>query len=312
MWRVFLVAAACALAVPCAFSQDAKKQSDKKQDTKKTEAKQPPPPGKLTVAWHGQSFFDVTSTKGTVFVFDPHAISEYGRIEGIKPDVIMISHNHNDHTQVGIFENAAEKGDKAPKIIRGLKPGDDGRETWNIVDEKINDLHIMTVAAYHDEFQGMKHGKTVLFIVDVDGWRIVHLGDLGHKLSKAQLKALGQVDVLMVPCGGIYGLNGNEARDVVNQIKPKEFILPMHIGNRRYDELLPVDEFIDDNPIKCAVIRNDVLVYSKSPATNVSWLREMERTPYDNTLVLERDPARKGPVIVNLHYWPQADRKKKK
>src|SRR5262249_27963263 len=116
MWRALLVAATCTLAVPCAFSQDAKKQDDKKQDDKKRdgtklEAQQPPPPGKLTVAWHGQSFFDVTSTKGTVFVFDPHAISEYGRIEGIRPDVIMISHNHNDHTQIGIFENVAEKGD---------------------------------------------------------------------------------------------------------------------------------------------------------------------------------------------------------
>src|SRR5882724_9154875 len=160
MWRVLPVATACLLAAPWAFSQDAKK----------PDPKQPPPPrGKLTVSWHGQSFFSVTSSKGTVFVFDPHAIPEYGRIEGIKPDVIMISHNHNDHTQVGIFENAAEKGDKAPKVIRGLKQGDDGRETWNIVDEKVkDDLHIVTVAAYHDEVQGMKHGKTVLFIVDVD------------------------------------------------------------------------------------------------------------------------------------------------
>ena len=308
MWRVLSVATACLLTAPWALSQDTKK-GDPKQDPK-----QPAPPGKLSVSWHGQSFFSVVSTKGTMFVFDPHAIPEYGRpAEGMRPHLVMISHNHNDHTQVSIFENAAEKGDKAPKVIRGLKAGDDGRETWNIVDEKFKDeLHVMTVAAYHDEVQGMKHGKTVLFVVDVDGWRLVHLGDLGHKLSKAQLKALGQVDVLMVPCGGIYGLNGKEARDVVDQIKPKEFILPMHIGNRRYDELLTVDEFIDDNPIKCAVVRNDVLVYSKSPATNVSWLREMDKAPYDNTLVLERDAARKGPVIVNLHYWPQADRKKKK
>ena len=50
----------------------------------------------------------------------------------------------------------------------------------------------------------------------------------------------------MVPCGGIYGLNGNDARHVVDQIRPTQFMLPMHIGNARYDDLLPVDEFIDD------------------------------------------------------------------
>ena len=69
-------------------------------------------------------------------------------------------------------------------------------------------------------------------------------------------QGFGPLDVVMVPCGGIYGLNGNEARTVIDHLKPKQFILPMHIGNARYDDLLPVDEFIDDSPYPCAIVRD--------------------------------------------------------
>jgi len=295
MFRVLAIVMVCLLASPMAWSQG------EKQPAKEL------PPGKLTVSWHGQSFFSVTSTKGTVFVFDPHAIPEYGRLQGVKPDIIMVSHNHNDHTQVGIFDNVKEKGDKAPKIIRGLTQGEDGRETWNIVDENFKDLHIISVGAYHDELKGMKHGLTALFIVEVDGWRICHLGDLGHDLSPKLLKAIGPVDAVMVPCGGIYGLNGNEARRVVDQLKPKHYIFPMHIGNARYDDLLPVDEFIDDSPYPCAIVRAGMLVFSKDARNNVPWLRENARES-DNTLVLEKHDQKRA-VIVNLHYWPQAKKK---
>ena len=74
-----------------------------------------------------------------------------------------------------------------------------------------------------------------VFIIEVDGWRIVHLGDLGHYLTPAQLKRIGPVDVLMIPVGGIYTLNGKWAKKVVDQIKPKEYIFPMHYGTKVFD-----------------------------------------------------------------------------
>lgn len=293
------------LLAPFVVSQETGKQDPKKQDDKKAA------PGKLTITWHGQSFFSVTSSKGTVFCFDPHAIPEYGRLEGVKPNLVMTSHNHNDHTQVAIFENAKEKGDKGITVVSGLKQGEDGKETWNTIDKmEFKDLKIKCIGAYHDDVNGMKHGKVGMFVVEVDGVRICHLGDLGHRLSPKQLKALGDIDILMVPCGGIYGLNGSEARTVVADIKPKQFILPMHIGNRRYEDLLPVDEFIDDSPYPCAIVRDGILVYSKNARNNVQWLRE-NTNESDNTLVYEADAKRKGPVVVNLHYWPQPKKFKK-
>ena len=61
----------------------------------------------IQITWHGQSFFEIKSSKGTNVVIDPHMILEYGRVQGVKADVVLISHNHNDHTQVGVnFEHS--------------------------------------------------------------------------------------------------------------------------------------------------------------------------------------------------------------
>src|SRR5436190_1112636 len=74
--------------------------------------------GAVQISWHGQSFFTIKTSKGTTIAIDPHAILEYGRPEGLKADVVLISHNHNDHTQVRVIENS-----KDVRTITGLKGG---------------------------------------------------------------------------------------------------------------------------------------------------------------------------------------------
>jgi L-ascorbate metabolism protein UlaG (beta-lactamase superfamily) len=256
------------------------------------------------IQWFGQSFFIITSAKGTRIAIDPHAIPEYGRFIGLKADLLLFSHLHNDHTQKEVLDNY-----KDIKIIPGLI-GKGAALKWNIVDEKFKDVHIRSVGVYHDDMEGMKSGKNTVFILEMDGWKIVHLGDLGHRLTPAQLKKIGAVDVLMIPVGGVYTLNGSDARDVVAQLKPREFILPMHYGNIRYDDLLPIDEFLDENPMPVALSKNDTLLINKDPKMSVQFVKRQIITS-DNTLVLDRDPARPRPLITVLHWWPQPGKKKK-
>jgi L-ascorbate metabolism protein UlaG (beta-lactamase superfamily) len=197
------------------------------------------PPPKLTIRWHGQSFFELQSSKGTRVAFDPHAIEAYGRTD-VAADVILISHFHNDHNQKEVIRNHARA-----KVIEGLKR--DGRKLdWNAVDESFRDLHVRAVGVYHDDVDGMERGKNAVFIVEVDGLRIVHLGDLGHSLNDKQIKAIGPVDVLMIPVGGVYTINGAEAKQVVEQLKPTRYILPMHYGTKVFEDLLPADEFLEE------------------------------------------------------------------
>lgn len=300
MLRTLAAVAASFLVVSAGFPQQPEK---------------PVKPAQPTISWYGQSFFMLKTSKGTQVAFDPHAIAEYGRLEGLRADVILMSHKHPDHIQKGVFENADEKGDKAPIIINGWKTGEGDQETWNIFENKqVKDLKITTVGVYHDEVKGLQRGINTVFIVEVDGWRICHLGDLGHKLTASQLKAISPpdrpVDVLMVPVGGIYSLNGSEARVVVAQIKPKEYVFAMHLGTNVYDDLLPIDEFVDENPYPVAVVRDGALIVNKDASRNAAWLKT-ESVKSDNTIALDRKDARPRPVIVGLHYWPRQKDKSK-
>jgi L-ascorbate metabolism protein UlaG (beta-lactamase superfamily) len=194
---------------------------------------------KLVIRWHGQSFFEVITSQGTRVVFDPHAIEDYGRI-AVKADLVLISHFHNDHTQIDVVENKAQA-----KVLTGLKAN--GKKIdWNPIDEKFRDIHVRSVATYHDNAEGMERGKNTVFILEVDGLHLVFLGDLGHLLTPAQVKAIGPVDVLFIPVGGVYTLNGSEAKKVVEQLKPRQYVIPMHYGTDVYDELLPAREFLED------------------------------------------------------------------
>ena len=103
-------------------------------------------------------------------------------------------------------------------------------------------------------------------------------------LSPEQLRKIGTVDVLMIPVGGVYTLNGSEAKKVVEQIKPREYIFPMHYGTKIYDDVLTVDEFLDDQP------RANVTV------------------SLDNKITLNRDAQRPRPLIVQLNFWPRGKR----
>ncbi|MBX9681530.1 MAG: MBL fold metallo-hydrolase [Gemmataceae bacterium] len=230
----------------------------------------------LVVTWHGQSFFTVKSPKGTTIAFDPHFVTAYGRPEGLKADAVTISHNHTDHTALYVIENAKEA-----KVLRGLTERANKTAEWAPVDTAVKDAKIYSVNLYHDSSEGMQRGKNAAFVVELDGWRICHLGDLGHKLTPEQLKKIGKVDVLMVPVGGIYTLNGSEAQEVVEQIRPKEYIFPMHYGTKVFDEVLPVTEFLDGVE-KARIAVSD-----------------------DNKVTLNRDPQRPRPLIVQLHYWPK-------
>jgi len=196
---------------------------------------------KVTIRWHGQSFFEIESSKGTKIVTDPHAIEAFGR-KIVPAHAVTVSHFHNDHTQIGVLEQADRK--EKIRIFPGLKDVKKQLQ-WNLIDEKFMDVRIRTVGVYHDNMGGMEKGLNSVFIIEVDGIRIVHLGDLGHVLTDLQIKNIGPVDVLMIPVGGVYTINGGEAKKVVEQLKPKQYILPMHYGNKVYDDLLKIDEFLD-------------------------------------------------------------------
>jgi L-ascorbate metabolism protein UlaG (beta-lactamase superfamily) len=210
-----------------------------------------------SLTWYGQSFFILETSKGTKVAFDPHAIEAFGRPE-VNADLVLMSHLHSDHTQVGVLGNAAKA-----KVVQGLKTRGKSNE-WIASDFTFKDVHVRTVGVYHDTTEGMERGKNTVYIVEADGLRFVHLGDLGHVLTAKDVQKIGRVDVLLVPVGGVYTINGSEAKRVVEQLKPKRFIVPMHYGVKGYDDLLTADEFLEEQAHVRKVDSNKLVI---DPAT---------------------------------------------
>jgi L-ascorbate metabolism protein UlaG (beta-lactamase superfamily) len=236
-----------------ALAADDKPKPKPKEDTK----------GKLVIRWHGQSFFEIITTQGTRIILDPHNIEAYGK-HTYEADLVLMSHLHDDHTQTGIIKNIKDaKQFNALKVV-------DKRQEWNLIEEKFKDVKFYTVGTFHDSFFGMKRGRNGVFVMDIDGLRIVHLGDLGHKLNDAQIKKIGDVDILMVPVGGTYTINGLDAREVIDQLHPRRYVIPMHYGTDIYDDLLTLRqtaflEAIDEGKVK-KLATNQLIVDPKEPA----------------------------------------------
>ena len=206
---------------------------------------QEPKPKTMTVRWYGQSFFQVEDSAGRTFAIDPHAIPAFGRVP-VKADWVVVSHPHDDHSLVEMIDTGKKDARIAEAdVYRGVTETKTGKQEWKVIDAKRGTVRVRNVATYHDTMNGLQRGKNSVFIVAVDGLFVCHLGDLGHELTDAQVKAIGTVDVLMVPVGGIYTINGEQAQAVMKQLKPRLFVLPMHYGVPNFDDLAGPDEFLE-------------------------------------------------------------------
>ncbi len=169
-----------------------------------------------TLTWLGHPTFVLATSTGLTALLDPMGAGvgyPLTPVNGV--NVVTISHEHSDHNNVALATGS-------PVVLRGLVGND-----WAKVDQTVKGVRVRTVQSYHDDTQGSQRGKNAIFVFEMDGLTIVHLGDLGHLLNADQVKALGTVDVLMIPVGGFFTIDGRAASEVVKQLNPK-VVIPMH------------------------------------------------------------------------------------
>lgn len=170
------------------------------------------PAGAARLRWFGQACFEVVSNSGTRVVIDPFGASVGYAVPELEADLVLITHEHGDHNNA-----AAVKGD--PVVLHGLQMNEETRE--------VRGIQVRAVRTDHDAEGGAKRGKNTLFVLKLDGLVFAHCGDLGHVLTPAQVKAVGKVDVLMLPVGGYYTIDAKAAARVVKQLEPR-LVIPMH------------------------------------------------------------------------------------
>jgi L-ascorbate metabolism protein UlaG (beta-lactamase superfamily) len=191
----------------------------------------------MRIQWLGQSAFRLATDDATVVVDpmgDVAALAargglklEYPPIEGIRADLVLVTHEHADHNGVDRIE-----GD--PVVVRS---------TAGRFDSPVGE--VVAIASEHDDVAGTKRGPNTIFVFELGGVRVAHFGDFGQRaLRDEQAAAIGALDLLLVPVGGGPTLDAEQAAQVVERLRPR-WIVPMHYRTHRVDWLEPPDAFLE-------------------------------------------------------------------
>lgn len=185
----------------------------------------------MDITYLGHSSFKLRGKQATL-VTDPYGSSiGLSFPKHVEADIVTVSHDHEDHNAVRFVEGN-------PFIVSG--PGE----------YEIKGVGVVGFGVYHDDQKGEKRGKSTIFRIELDGLSIVHLGDLGHEMSAAQVDSLDGVDILLIPVGGVYTIDASAAAKIVGEVEPK-IVIPMHFNRPDLDQkmfagLAGVDAFLKE------------------------------------------------------------------
>ena len=169
--------------------------------------------GMIEITWFGHAFFQITSGSGTKIVTDPFGAMGYPMPE-VWPNVVTIGRESGNHNNAGL-----PKG--KPLILRGVKPG---AEDWEEINMTFRDVLIYNVPIHQ---RGAGYFKGSAFVFEMDGLCVLHTGDVGEPFNDDQLQLIGHVDVLLLPIAGSYTMGPDNAKKVIEQLKPK-IAVPYH------------------------------------------------------------------------------------
>ncbi len=155
----------------------------------------------ITIKWHGHSCFSVTADNYTI-VLDPFADGSVPGLGNIRPEAnsVLCSHYHSDHGCTDVV---------------------------TVTEKENNPFRILKIDTYHDDAQGTKRGENRIHILEAHGLRLVHFGDLGCMLTPEQRELLKKADVVMIPIGGFYTIDAEQAKEIVSTLAPN-VVIPMH------------------------------------------------------------------------------------
>lgn len=162
----------------------------------------------MQIKWYGHSCFLLTDSNGVRILTDPCDEATGYSLHGIETDAVTVSHDHHDHNYT-----AAAAGN--PQIIKSCG------------EFALKGVKITGIPSFHDKQGGALRGENIMYIFEMDDMRILHCGDLGQLPDEATLARLHDIDILLVPIGGIYTIDDLEARELANLIRPK-VVIPMH------------------------------------------------------------------------------------
>lgn len=176
----------------------------------------------IQIQWLGHSCFRV-ECQGYVIVLDPFSpgsVPGCKDIQNVEADQVLCSHEHGDHNY------------RAGVILR-----EDGPE---------NPFTVTALPWYHDGQQGAQRGPNTIYVLEAQGLRVAHFGDVGCMPSQEVLDQLQNLDAIMLPVGSHFTVGPQEAMDIVKAIQPR-VVIPMHYRSDEFgfEVLGTVGAFLD-------------------------------------------------------------------
>jgi len=184
----------------------------------------------VKIRWLGHAAF-VIKMKGKTIIVDPwisgHPVCPIRPNELERVDHVVVTHDHGDHLGDGIeiakrdgakfiaiYELALEAKDKGVENIFGANIGG-----WFEVDG----IKYLLTPALHSSTTGMPTG-----VIMSDGEKtIYHAGDTGIFEEMELLGKMYEIDVALLPIGGVYTMGPYEAAVATFMLMPK-VVIPMH------------------------------------------------------------------------------------
>jgi len=195
--------------------------------------------------WFGHNCFRVRAKEATV-ITDPVGRETGYVVPKQTADVVTLSHRHPGHANLGLIKSEHH-------VIDG--PGE----------YEMHDVFVTGIRTYHDAEQGKERGYNTVYLIELEGMVICHLGDLGHPLTEEQAEAMANVDVLMVAAGGGPVLEPARAAEIIGLLEPK-VVIPMQYATPYGDKSLTgIDAFCAElgsevpAPIEKLVMRSSEL-----------------------------------------------------
>ncbi len=178
----------------------------------------------MEIVWSGHSCFTIRG-KETTLLLDPcppdcGCITRWGN-----PQAVLISHNHPGHSYTS--------------ELRGTRCMFTGPGEY-----EVGGAFITGIGTYHDDEKGIVRGKNTVYVIEMEGLTLCHVGDLGHSLSASTIRDIGKADILFVPVGDVTTLSVAEARALVKVLQPR-YVLPMHFRTETArPDLEPLETFL--------------------------------------------------------------------
>lgn len=163
----------------------------------------------MNLQWLGHSCFKLIESTGTAIITDPFEKNLVGyKMPQACADVVTSSHNHSDH-------NFVKGVDGSPMFIN--------RAGYF----EIMGVKITSIPSWHDIVQGKKRGSNLIFKFRLDGIDVCHMGDIGEDCSAIITDQIMPVNILLIPIGGHYTINPEQAKEYISVLMP-EIVIPMH------------------------------------------------------------------------------------